>query len=1152
MIDSGDASPAFSSSEAARHFAPVTEEAPRRAAPVSSPPTTACSVSTGVSFAQTNGRSGTIASDAPSRGAAASSSAHLHPSVVAPPVSSGVAPCRPHASCTAEERTRKTSPSASTLRRGTHCDEYAATAATEGGNRKGPIMLSERSGDAKRHRHGGSEATVHGVVGDGGRVGAWKLAAAAASTNASRAALATRSFPHIPLQSPVSPSSPLGIGGGCLSTAVPVQRLYRVPAAFYGGGPLPSAPSFVATAAAAAAAAVGGTRSSNNRSYVLPGVQESDVFGAAPRRPPSAPVEERVRRAAQAFASDTRGSSAVRLLLGGEAVQLDEDSGVRVERGYRCMSSASPSSFYDCEEKCGHPFSSNDPASMAHLDGCHEGGAVPLLVGAKRRRGSARGFSRAASVANSISFGGGGGGGENAPSRDSTAASRLFPGSPAASSFSRFQSPQSPAIPPLTISGTGVASLSSSISAFARSANNKTSSTAVLATTVASAAAASAAPASPSPFCALVDVFSEEHAGLTALTTANARKRGATTSGSKEASSAKPESASAEAVLKALPWLRLWVSGGLSRCLAAQLERDVDVLLASTVVEGTPSTGESSSRTGVAAAAAAAALTGVRTSGVERRRNEGSDEHLRAAGLVNTTHPPTATRPPPTLHEALLQLFDLLEHLEAQVVDVFTSALLAPDAESHRTQSPRASSPARLMSPRQAAAAAAASPSFPSSPPLRVKDVFGLVVQHWCDVLLPRWPSDLIALGYVEWWLRHPVWGKLMVSAAEGSAAVATHRSARTGAAPTEDTAGGVEAEAPVVTRSRTAPRLDEAGQQQQEGHLHLLQEVLAASSSEGMQRLFDTVVDAFIGSVQELLRCFRSIGAVAASAHSALDDGNRCVGRQVDVLVSEDTYGVWNARCGSAGRRCRELLRLLVRLYAEPPTTLQRVLSEAAPSSPSSSPTLATVVGLKATGTAPAKEATEDEEGGISRSSAASPASPANGSGTRAEEGRPPNTPFEKAAAPSQPPPQRHPADERARVRQLHYQLLYAVCRLCSALPLSRESGPESYAGAESEIRSAASAWRVDRVLPRSPSSSGFSPLSDIDCLEMFATAVQLAAAVAVPLSSTQLPMKGDLLCVTSRLAQQRLLLLQRGWLREREYALCMAHLSTLLTQST
>lgn len=1024
----------------------------------------------------------------------------------------------------------------------------------------------------------------------------------------SASALVSRSTPQFPPHSPISPASPSLAGGVGLTTVVPVKPLYYVPAALYGNGgaffslfstslafPPGNAGCSAASSHTAAAPPAGKAcgsycshRSNNNDDgRLLAGLSSTpeprcssffpQVSGAAAAAAATsittttaaslrASVEQRVRRAAQTYEGDVRRG-------GGDAVRVGVDT-LQVARGYRSVAAPSSSlslSSYEAEERSASPYAAVERDRREGYDvyDAEEPSVVSLRVGVKRRRGSAC-FSSFTSTTAAAAGGGGtvGTGSEirNAEGiRAQEAFSRALPTSPLVSSLAGFLSPQSPAIPLLDNANTmPPASVSST---FVRPGSNVSIHAAAVAATNNNNNTVTGAPTLSSPFASLLDVFTDESTGQTTTTVAGkaGRAAAATVTTAATAASASAEgallkgssTAYAEAV-KVQPWLCLWASRRLSKELAVQLERDADVLKTRWCLADAASAGNGAARP-----------TTITTTEVDAESNRGGGvSRPPSVVLVGNTAITTTTRKggswstPPTLYDALLRLFQQLEQLEGQVVELFAAAAAAAPAAAASEASTTGASPstrtaargssgsrrkaACAASPPKQASVAAATTMLPSHTPQGLRETFHAVVQQWCEVLLPCWPGELAALGYIEWWVRHVVWDKVLTTTTTTMKAPSS--TSASVARPNEQDLVGKATAGVVAPATRSAPPMhEEAGEptiqmpapSQLPPHLHLLREVLAAASAEGMQRLFDAVVDACILSVQELLRCCGGPGAAAAVAAAATETASRGLTTNEDLKGSSAAAGgfahgdaiatAWHARYAKAAAQCRELLRALTSFYVDPPYALQHMVREAPPPSPSSplprDPTAAM-----------AKTKSKDEES----SSVASPITPATSDATGMQAGQQAGVNFPSVQ-------QQRLSAERTRVRELHYQLLYALCRLCNELPL-----PWSGTVASAANQSAESAWATSRMSPAPLSSSSLSSRSGVHHNELFAAAAQLAAAVAVPLSNVQLPMKGDLLCVTSRLVQQRISLLCGDCLSEREYVVCMGRLGALLAQAT
>ena len=1063
-------------------------------------------------------------------------------------------------------------------------------------------MFSERNAETDS-RGGPSDKTAHLAMTT--TKAAHSHISSTASTNhqwsVSASALVSRSTPQFPPHSPISPASPSLAGGVGLTTVVPVKPLYHVPAALYGNGgaffslfstslAFPpgnagcSAASSYTAAAPPAGKACGSycshrSNNNNNDGRLLAGLSSTpeprcssffpQVSGAAAAAAAAstttaaslrASVEQRVRRAAQTYEGDVRRS-------GGDAVRVGVDT-LQVARGYRSVAAPSSSlslSSYEAEERSASPYAAvvRDRREGYDVYDAEEPAVVSLRVGVKRRRGSAC-FSSFTSTTAAAGGGGTVGTGfeiRNAEGiRAQEASSRALLTSPLVSSLAGFLSPQSPAIPLLDNANTmPPASVSSTL---VRSGSNVSIHAAAVAAANNNNNTVTGTPTLSSPFASLLDVFTDESTGQTTTTVAGkaGRAAAATVTTAATAASASAEGAPltgsstayAEAV-KVQPWLCLWASRRLSKELAVQLERDADVLKTRWCLADAASAGNGAARP-----------TTIITTEVDAESNRGGGvSRPPSVVLVGNTAITTTTREggswstPPTLYDALLRLFQQLEQLEGQVVELFAAAAAPAASEASATgASPSTRTAARgsggsrrkaacVASPPKQASVAAATTMFPSHTPQGLREAFHAVVQQWCEVLLPRWPGELAALGYIEWWVRHVVWDKVLATTA--TTITAPSSTSASVARPNEQELVGKATAGVAAPATRNAPPThEEEGEStiqmpplpQLPPHLHLLREVLAAASAEGMQRLFDAVVDACILSVQELLRCCGGPGAAAAAA-ATTETASQGLTTNEDLKGSSAAAGgfargdaittAWHARYAEAAAKCRELLRALTSFYVDPPYVLQQMVREAPPPSPSSplpgDPTAAM-----------AKTKNKDEES----SSVASPITPATSDATGIQAGQQAGVNFPSVQ-------QQRLSAERTRVRQLHYQLLYALCHLCNELPL-----PWCGTVASAANQSAESAWATSRMFPASLSSPSLSSRSGVHHNELFAAAAQLAAAVAVPLSNVQLPMKGDLLCVTSRLVQQRISLLCGDCLSEREYVVCMGRLGALLAQAT
>lgn len=921
----------------------------------------------------------------------------------------------------------------------------------------------------------------------------------AAPAKASSTALVSRLIPQVPPPTPISPSSPSGSGVSGVSTAVAVEPLYRLPLAFYGGGSVNTAAllgprvaqNVFSTFAPTAPSGGGGEVSQQlrgmacgthlqasfnpNSSSSSSSSNAQDVIKTMCAAGPSA-VEERVRRAAQTFESDIASPSPMGM-VNAHAHAFDKATAVQVARGFR-----SPSTV---EDGWG-----NEKTS----------GVVPLAIGVRRRR------SGSLCTANSSS-----GSTRVFACAPATGWAGVAGASPSFSSLSSVQSPQSPAIrPPIMAPSTSM-----SMSALARSASNMSgigATSTALTASAATAVAAASVRAPPSPFHSLLDSLS-----ATPSTTATG-----------DGALVQQEPHSFTAAVAARPWLQLWASHGLSRYLAAQLTRDAGVLQMRSALSDDARVKTSTASAAVtdgSVRAAAGFVRGSTSTTTISTRAVAAAAPLPPSALASGAVVPVSYFPL-TLYEALLQLFSLLEQMEDQIVKLFTAT------------TPTAAATEEERMARRAAATSRKSPAttFPASPAQSATDVFAAVVLLWCDVLLPRWPGELISLGCVEWWLRHPVWDSMMITQETtgtrqgNSVGLEVSPSAASASAKTCVMAQPSVSED--ATNSRSTRQAREAEQRQQ-AHVHLAQEALVTSWCDGMRRLFDCVVDAFITAVHALLRC----GSSSGGGHSGFDRarGAPCSGEMLSL--GKDTYaGGVVVRPLQTSTRCRELLRLLTALYVDPPRALQQVFREVAPQTPSS---MEKVKGEAGHSVAPSSPTASSKAGTIpgARQGASSLAASSTSS-------------LHTNVPPQQQPQQQ--AEARSRARQLHYQLLYAVCRLCNELPLCWDGTTVATTPSITETGGPsvgqASAWRSKARTPFAPAACSTGE----ENIVLFAAAVHLAAAVAEPLRNVQLPMKGDLLSLTSRLAQQRMKLVQHSIMRERDYALCMERLCTLLTHAT
>ncbi|KAK7198873.1 hypothetical protein NESM_000853800 [Novymonas esmeraldas] len=315
-------------------------------------------------------------------------------------------------------------------------------------------------------------------------------------------------------------------------------------------------------------------------------------------------------------------------------------------------------------------------------------------------------------------------------------------------------------------------------------------------------------------------------------------------------------------------------------------------------------------------------------------------------------------------------------------------------------------------------------------------------------------------------------------------------------------------AEADTDTRDDDAPIGGcEAGKQQQQQRQEQrrtaqLKDRLVTATGETMRTILDALVDAVVRAVGDALH--------GIATHSPAS------------MVSQAT--------------CLELLRLMLALYASPPAALQPHLQDVRYS---------------------AAVAAGDDSAALQRDGTDAVASPGSLAGAVA--GRPP--PLMQPSSPSSgrrddAPPDSPSSPAQSHTWQLHYQLLYAVCHLCSELPLPSSPPPlrpGSGRGVElPEDVDGVSPGSMDTSHTRHRGHSEAASLSSSPLLVLFAAAAQLAAAVSAVLVHVQLPMKGDLLCVASRLSRLRTALLRLSCLSEREYAAAMGHLGAVMAHAT
>ncbi|KAG5484088.1 hypothetical protein LSCM1_05943 [Leishmania martiniquensis] len=550
-------------------------------------------------------------------------------------------------------------------------------------------------------------------------------------------------------------------------------------------------------------------------------------------------------------------------------------------------------------------------------------------------------------------------------------------------------------------------------------------------------------------------------------------------------------------------WVRPWLSHALSRAIAVSLVRDADAAVADGCSAGTTGQSLDSSLSVPLVASAAATAT-------------------------------SAPVQPCTLRAALLLIFDGLERLEAEVAEVLSDGPSAPRAsgadhnvrtDDHRAP-PRGGDPTPCApSPSSVAIETAA------DAPGRLVEQLRRLMRQWCEVL-SQWPREATTLGYMEWWLGHPAWTDLVSCAA-------TAASSTLGAFPVTPSATDrkerVRRRAEVSDGAQQRP-----SQQQPQAPVLVLQGALAAVVAEGMHTLLDTLVDVFVRAVSQLLRCTDMVRRPQSSTQFCSNHD-----AQADAAV---------LAMATQQRTCHELLCLLTSLYVSPPPVLQQLLTVT--HGDVRSPTAAT----GATSKSDAPTATGREHEGSSAPPGSPPTAttaiavgeghqqpPHSSSSCASPRGRPPGPSLASRVGLSA----LDSLQSRSPVHQLHYQLLYAVCRLCNELPMFWQPLDDARDAEESKEGSGARASGADDYIDLSPRPRRNGE-SERAMLVLFATAARLAATVSALLLHVQLPMKGDLLCVTSRLAQWRATLLRSSCLSEREYAVAMGHLCALMAQAT
>ncbi|CBZ24817.1 conserved hypothetical protein [Leishmania mexicana MHOM/GT/2001/U1103] len=539
-------------------------------------------------------------------------------------------------------------------------------------------------------------------------------------------------------------------------------------------------------------------------------------------------------------------------------------------------------------------------------------------------------------------------------------------------------------------------------------------------------------------------------------------------------------------------WLRPWLSHALSRAMAAHLERDADTVT-------TP-------------ASSAATST------------QGLDSFFPVA------HAASASAQPCTLRSALLLIFDGLERLEADLAEVLLDGARAHHSSNlfHSADDRDCRASFAFIPPPPAAAAA--SGAFD-----RLVEQLRHLTRQWCEVL-SQWPCEAATLGYVAWWMGHPAWTDLVTCDAAISTTFST--SPATPAA---------------MDRREMAGRRTETGhggerqppQQQPQEPAYVLQGILAAVVTEGMRTLLDALVDAFVRAVSELLRSTAVIGQPRSASRST-----SCPDLQAEVAVDAFT---------KPQHTCLALLRLLTSLYVSPPPVLQqlRTLVQADVCCGTA------VTSAAANGDGKRTTRHEDEGSPASPGSLSTATAAAVAGEDRQNQSHPhPHPSPSSLSTPRGGPPGSPSASRvnlsaldtsqlRSPVCQLHYQLLYAVCRLCNELPMLWQPQDDTRDADKDEESNGVRASSVTDYMDLSSRLRDHGEC-EMAKLTLFSTAARLAATVSALLLHVQLPMKGDLLCVASRLAQWRAKLLRSSCMSEREYAAAMGHLCALMAQAT
>ncbi|GET86982.1 hypothetical protein, conserved [Leishmania tarentolae] len=539
-------------------------------------------------------------------------------------------------------------------------------------------------------------------------------------------------------------------------------------------------------------------------------------------------------------------------------------------------------------------------------------------------------------------------------------------------------------------------------------------------------------------------------------------------------------------------WLQPWLSHALSRAMAAYLERDADRLTA-------------------AATPAATATPGL-------------DSFFPVAHVASATATgASASAQLCTLRSALLLIFDGLERLETDLKKVLLNGPSACHPLNFVYGTGVCDGRTSFSSVPSLPAAAAASEAFDG-----LAEQLRRLTRQWCDVL-SQWPCEAATLGYMEWWVNHPAWAELVVYDATVSATFSVSPAMPAVMDRKEETAG------------RRAEGTGDDGQPPKpppQSSVVALQGVLSAVVTEGMRTLLDALVDAFVRAVRELLR---HTGVAIQPQRESGSTSRPNVQAEVAALAK-------------AQHTCLALLRLLTSLYVNPTPALQQLLALVQGDAFCDT----TVTGMAASSDGNRTTRREDE---------GSPASPSSFSTATAvvvagedrkhqpqplplHSSTPHGVPPGASSAPRAVLSAQSTSQLRSRVCQLHYQLLYAICRLCNELPMlwsPHDVTQDTEEDAESDGVRVSSAAYMDRSL-----CFRYHGECELEKLTLFATAVRLAATVSALLLHVQLPMKGDLLCVASRLAQWRSTLLWSSCMSEREYTAAMGHLCALMAQAT